>query len=396
MRATQKKINEAANIKGLPIEAHIVEPTVNDSFWVNLLGRGYPAPRKGFRWCTERLKIKTADRFILGKVAEYGEVIMVLGVRKSESTTRAQVMSLHEIKGSALSRHTRFPGAYVYAPIKSFSVDDVWEYLLTYQSPWGNNNADLLALYKDANAGECPLVVDDKTPPCGDSRFGCWVCTLVERDKSMEALVAGDEKWMEPLLRFRNLLFETQNKEKKSTYREPKRRHGRVDFIRDTDKVSYGPIKMVFRRGFLRRLLRVQEELRKEHPDEKITLISEEQLHEIRKIWQLEGVNKGDPLPRIYRDTTGSDLQWVSDDLGSIREEDEEKLLSICISKGIPAQLLFKLLEAERQSQGMSRRASIFKKLEAVLREEWRPLEDVVEERKTQIKNKIEAQYDIK
>lgn len=388
-----KKISKAAKVAGLPFETHILKPVLNDTFWVNLLGRGYPAPRSDFRWCTERLKIRTSDRFILNKVAEFGEVITVLGSRKSESATRAQIFSLYKISGSILSRHSRFPGAYVYTPIEDFSVADVWEYLMSYQSPWGSNNADLLDLYKDANAGECPWVVDDKTPPCGNSRFGCWVCTLIDRDKTMESLVSGDEKWMGDLLRFRSLLMDTQNKKKKQKYREYKRRHGKVQFIGESDKVTPGPIKMKYKKEFLKKLLKIQTKLRKKLPDRDITLISEDEIHEIRKIWQLEGVNQGDPIPKIYSEVTGSDLSWIKDDLGSFKEEDEEKLLSICISKGMPAQLVFKLLEVERQSQGMGRRSKVFSNLEKVLNEEWRPLEEVKKERKQEIQKRLGETY---
>ena len=87
-------INKAALEQDLPIEAHKVVPTTNDTFWVNLLGRGYPAPTTKFRWCTERMKIKPADRFILDKVADFGEVVMVLGARQGESSTRDQVLKL--------------------------------------------------------------------------------------------------------------------------------------------------------------------------------------------------------------------------------------------------------------------------------------------------------------
>ena len=62
---------------------------------------------------------------------------------------------------------------------------------------------------KDTDGGECPLVVDHQ-PSCGDSRFGCWVCTLVKQDKSMSAMVQNDleKSWMEPLLQLRNDLTE--------------------------------------------------------------------------------------------------------------------------------------------------------------------------------------------
>jgi DNA sulfur modification protein DndC len=85
IEASLVKMNDAAQQQGLPFSAHKVQPIIEDSFWVNLIGKGYPAPSQRFRWCTDRLKIQPANRFILDKVAEHGEVVVVLGVRKSES-----------------------------------------------------------------------------------------------------------------------------------------------------------------------------------------------------------------------------------------------------------------------------------------------------------------------
>lgn len=175
---TLERVNKKAEEKNLPFEAQKVMPNINDSFWVNLIGRGYPAPTSRFRWCTDRMKIKPANRFIENKVTEHGEVIMLLGVREQESATRQQLMRTYEVKEHVLRRHTSLPGAYVYAPISDWSVDDVWTFLFQVESPWGNNNRDLAAMYRDANAGECPLVIDDSTPSCGNSRFGCWDAQL--------------------------------------------------------------------------------------------------------------------------------------------------------------------------------------------------------------------------
>jgi DNA sulfur modification protein DndC len=127
---TLHKIDEIAKLRVMPFRAEKVLPTLNNSFWVNLIGRGYPAPTTRFRWCTERLKIEPANRFIAEKVTDYGEVIMVLGVRKTESTTRQQLMGAYQVKDHFLRRHSTLPGAYVYAPIEDFSTDDVWTYLL--------------------------------------------------------------------------------------------------------------------------------------------------------------------------------------------------------------------------------------------------------------------------
>ena len=57
-------------------------------------------------------------------------------------------------------------------------------------------------------SSEMIVVVDETTASCGNSRFGCWVCTLVDQDKSMTAMIQNDaeKEWMEPLLDFRNEL----------------------------------------------------------------------------------------------------------------------------------------------------------------------------------------------
>ena len=149
----------------------MVKPDLEDTFWVCLLGRGYPAPSNSFRWCTERLKIKNADRFIIEKVSQYGEAIVLLGTRKDESGTRQQLMNLYEIKGSLLNRHSKFAQTYMYCPLKDFLTEDVWNFLLQNKNPWGENNRDLLTMYQEANASECPLVVDSSTPSCGGGRL---------------------------------------------------------------------------------------------------------------------------------------------------------------------------------------------------------------------------------
>ena len=74
-----ERMEEAAKRSQLPIETNLVRPVLSDTFWVCMIGKGYPAPSNTFRWCTDRLKIKSANRFIEEKVSEHGEVIMVLG-----------------------------------------------------------------------------------------------------------------------------------------------------------------------------------------------------------------------------------------------------------------------------------------------------------------------------
>jgi DNA sulfur modification protein DndC len=381
-------MESAANKQGLPISTNLVRPEIKDSFWVCLLGLGYPAPSNNFRWCTDRLKIKNADRFITNKVSEYGEAIVVLGTRKDESGSRSQLMNLYEIKGSYLSRHSKFAQTYVYTPLRDFITEDVWNYLLQNKNPWGGNNRDLLALYQNADASECPLVVDTSTPSCGNSRFGCWVCTVVERDKSMENLIDSGEDWMEPLLELRQELKDTQDPEKKLEIRDFKRRDGHVTFHSDgTEKITPGPYKIGFRKQFLRKLLLAQNSIRKNGPDPKMSLILEEELHEIQRIWRMEQGDWENSVYQIYEEVTSNLIAPIQEDLGGFSNVEQEILDEVCESNDVPKLLVSRLLHAEFDSQGMTRHSKIYPKIGKILSEEWRG-EEKLDEITKEIKEK--------
>lgn len=376
-----ERIRDEAKERRLPFTSTKVQPAFAETFWVNLIGRGYPAPSRAFRWCTDRMKIQPADRFILDQVSTSGEVIVVLGVRKQESMTRAQVMSLAHIKGSLLSRHRTLPNTFVYTPIADFSTDDVWSYLLQNPNPWGSDNRDLLALYRSANAGECPLVVDETTPSCGNSRFGCWVCTVVSKDHAMEALVDGGETWMQPLLDFRNLLASTQDPEKKVEFRDAKRRNGQMRMKSDgSSTFSRGPYRFEFRKELLERLLKAQKAVRQDGPNGRMELIQHRELEEIRRIWKRECGDWDDSVPKIFKKVFGFDIDWIDDDLGAFSPDDAKLLRVVCERHGVPPLLVARLLDVEREVQGMARRASVFQNLAQILREEWRDERTVLRE----------------
>lgn len=365
-----KLIGEAAKKKNLPIQTAIVRPAVSDTFWVNILGKGYPAPSNQFRWCTDRMKIKPANRFILDQVAEYGEAVVVLGVRKNESATRNQVISLHKIPGQLLSRHSTLPNAFVYSPIVEFTTDDVWNFLLQAPNPWGGDNRRLVTLYRNAQQGECPLVIDTTTPSCGNSRFGCWTCTVVAADRSMEAMIENGEEWMEPLLEFRELLASTQDPAVKEKYREFKRRDGKVMLkTNDEEGIVYGPYKFSFRKEMLERLLRIQKDLVRQ--DKNFQLITLPELLEIRRLWQLEQQDWSDSVSQIFETVMGRPLEVLTDDVVSFSQSDLELLKDLCEESELPWQMVAKLLDVERLYDGTSRRKKVLEELSSVLSEHW-------------------------
>ena len=202
-------MEESAKRDELPFVPHRLTPDLNNTFWVNFIGRGYPFPRKKLRWCTDRLKIQPVNNFVKSAIAEYGEIIMVLGTRKAESQRRARTMAYYEKKRvrELLSPNPTMANELVFSPLEEWNDNDVWVFLMQYKNPWGYSNQELLTLYRGATAdNECPMMVEKNLPSCGKSRFGCWVCTMVEKDKSMEAMIANDDEkaWMTPLLEFRN------------------------------------------------------------------------------------------------------------------------------------------------------------------------------------------------
>ncbi len=380
-------INESAKKEDLPISAHPVVPKTDQTFWVNLIGKGYPAPNQTFRWCTERMKIDPVSEFILDKVAQFGEAVVVLGSRSQESNSRAQVISKHKIDGSALSRHSSLPNAYTYMPIETWSADEVWEYLMSSPCPWGGTNQQLFELYKGSNQGECPLVIDKSTPSCGNSRFGCWTCTVVTEEKALHGLIASGAEWMRPLLEFRNKLYQSRQPENSKEYRNYKRRTGRVAYnsgdINDDSVTEVrhvpGPYWLKVRRDFLRELLQIEKSIRSSGQD--IELITRPELHQIRQEW-LKDPNEPDwedSLPAIYREVYGHELDWVENDAGAFTKVDSSILEELSAKYRIPSSMVRKLLEAELQVAGLGKRRGILQKIESILRQDWEELDEVNE-----------------
>lgn len=88
------QINLAALQQELPITAHRLTPSLENRFWVNLIGKGYPAPRPKFRWCTDRLKISASTQFIQELSENHGEAILVLGQRRGDPDAAQELYKL--------------------------------------------------------------------------------------------------------------------------------------------------------------------------------------------------------------------------------------------------------------------------------------------------------------
>ena len=383
-------MKKAANEKNLPIEPRLLKPEVTQAYWVNLIGKGYPAPRHKFRWCTDRLKVAPSNRFIRNIVRSNSEAIVILGTRKTESSSRAAIMAKREAKRirERLCPHPQLPNSLIYTPVEDWTSDEVWLYLMQWENPWGHSNKDLFVMYRGATAdNECPLVIDTSTPSCGDSRFGCWVCTLVNQDKSMEAMILNDEakEWMQPLLDIRRELDIKNDRDK----RDFRRIFGKVQlFERNVDgEVSVepipGPYTKKWREHWLRRVLEAQTQIRQTAPEEfkEITLIQPEELSEIRRIWLEEKHEFDDSLPRIYKDVTGEEFKDLRRGIGSslLGLDEWNTLEEICGEDAMHLELMAKLLDTERQYHVKSYRTGIFQSLEKCFESSSRSKKDAID-----------------
>jgi len=306
VEGTLARIQRFSQQSSLNIEVNLLKPPPEDSFWVNMIGRGYPPPNRTFRWCTQRLKIDPVTTFVQQRMGHWSEAILHLGARRAESSTRAQTMANRD-RRNGLNRHPDLPRVWVSNPIEFLTTEEVWAYLLQKPNPWGGDNRPLYKLYASASNGECPIQIDTSTPSCGNSRFGCWTCTVVERDKASEGLLASGDERMEKLIEFRETLLD---------FRDPA--NGWRDKRRMNGNNGPGPLTIEARRELLKRLLALQEETHME-------VISPEELLLIQQMWKAaRDPDDGRGVARIVNKQRGIIMSANLRELNRLRELEEE------------------------------------------------------------------------
>ena len=272
----QREIREAANAFQLPVIVARTAPNDDHTFWVNLIGRGYPPPRRSFRWCTDRMKIQPTSTYIRKQADAAGYAILLLGVRRDESAIRASSVARCD-NGKRLNRHNDLPNCLVFRPIVDITTDEIWEFLATRPPPWGGSHEALIKLYRNAGGGECPVVTGlSDAPSCGttSSRFGCWTCTVVDKDRSLQGFVDAGFIEFTPLLDFRDWMVSIRDDPKR---RSARRRNGRLTFAANGDHIP-GPFTIATRAEMLDKLLGLQESMG-------VELISGAEVDRIRDIW---------------------------------------------------------------------------------------------------------------
>ena len=362
-------LGEAASRDGLPIKSCMVTPEYNNTYWTNIIGKGLPTPRMNgtFRWCTDRLKIKpSADKIKSIMSEENKEVVVLLGVRKAESIARKRRIEGREIINRMLNRHETIQNAYVYNPIVELTTDDVWKILLEHndgKTPWGSDNSELVALYSDADSGECPfagMINSGQTQSCGQSRFGCWCCTVVKDDKSLNGFIKSGHRELIPLAEFRSWLMSIRDLDR---YREKKHRDGTVYADKHGNK-GYGPFTWEARQLILTKLLETQRVINYE-------LITLDELRAIDEIWDREQDLSRRVLIDLYYGITGEKLPWDSYKEPLIDSEIVNTIEDMCEEYSVPSELVRNLILSVHQNKNYSNPKIMRKEIEKLLNQQW-------------------------
>lgn len=231
-----------------PARVRIVYPEVEDTYWVRMIGRGYPPPGPRFRWCTPKMKIKPSRKLHADKG------LFITGMRMGESQQRDI-----RLKNSCLSGGANECGSDVWvnqsgidvaAPIIHWTAEEVWYFLMMPGRKAIPETQLVVDLYGNTSM-----------------RFGCWMCTVVMKDRTMMALAKVGDVKIQKLLEFREWIVEESKK--------PENRYFRKDGRK-------GRLYIEFRYFILCKLLALQDELN-------LVLITKQELKSIEGLFASGG-----------------------------------------------------------------------------------------------------------
>jgi DNA sulfur modification protein DndC len=269
-RNSLERIRRAAALQEMPFQVHRLQPEIRHRYWVSVVGRGYAPPTLWFRWCTKGMRVRPMATFIKEIVSASGDVIVVLGLRRDESAAREASLKRYATARPFLGRYSSFRDAVAFTPIEDFKTEEVWQFLTQTPCPWGERNREIAKVYSMAR-GECLTysLRRGQGPSCGGSRFGCWTCTVVRKDRSGEGLAMHDERY-ELLVDFRDWLAEIRYD---AGRRWKRRRNG---------KPGPGPMRLSTRKEILQRVLSLETETG-------FQLIEDEEIRAIQDSWDRDG-----------------------------------------------------------------------------------------------------------
>lgn len=265
---TFEKLKKECLVYNIPLKFEILNPILNDRFFVKVIGRGYPTPTNIFRWCTDKLRINPVKQVI----DKNKNSVILLGIRNSESEQRDRTISKHITSNEYYLKQSGSSKNLIFSPVINHSLEDIWLTLRYNELPKSISYKKIRDIYQDAES-ECPVYREVKGASCGSSRFGCWTCTVVRKDKSMANLIDNGYSELEELYKFRNWILEFRdNVDYRCTYR----RNG---------VKGLGPFTLDARKIILEKLLKAEKK-------SGMKLISDKEIKRIYQLWDIDKNNE--------------------------------------------------------------------------------------------------------
>lgn len=294
-----KALRDYIHKHSLPAVVEVQEPTLSNDYLVNMVGGRMVATMPGTgRACADMLKVQT-NRQLKRRLKSMlpGPVVNVVGKRWDESAMRASNMAA---SGERPDATVEVNGERLLTPIAHFTIDDVWMTVGMAKLARESSTAaayetytDFEAMtkaYRDGNGGECMVSAfaygKAGSTTCG-ARFGCWTCTQVESDRSMENMVAETHPHFRNLLNIRQYILDNHwdPSSRRWLSREPNS-HGELTI----EPNAYSP---TFCRGLLRFIITAQvveeERAMAEGTEPAFEIFNERKLMAVQALWNRYG-----------------------------------------------------------------------------------------------------------
>lgn len=303
------KIQKWIDDYNLPGEIKVTQPPLSSQYMVSIIGGksiiSTPFTNKN---CTPDLKSHPLTKarvelFGHNDVANGRFVANVTGVRFSESERRKANMEGRAESPVQLVMTDAKENVFL-APIAYWDTDTVMEYiglasnqLLPFKTY--SDFVDVWQIYKEST-GECSVGRGDQPSKGCSARHGCWACTMVKDDKSMNAMVK-DEKYsyMRPLAAFRDYLLNTLFDMNRRTWVGRSIKYGYITFKPD----AYAPAEL---QKLLRYALTIDVEEQQKAAllgiKPRFQIISVEALFAIDAHWSLQGFTLPHAGLKIFRE----------------------------------------------------------------------------------------------
>lgn len=262
-RLLARQVLRSASKSCTSVDCRVVLPSIEDRFFVKVIGRGYAPPTNRFRWCTDKIRIRPVEKVVSSFA--FKKYDLLLGARFGESVARDKVLNARAMRDMGYYSSANKAATRNFLPIFDYSTSEVWETVIQNEMHLGVPASKLLGLYREAS-GECPIIRDPVSPPCGTARFGCWTCTVVSRDTTTESLIDHGYEALGPLNSFRNWLRAARDLHH---WRWPVRRNGMP---------GPGPFKISARKRILAKLQRAEIECG-------FRLIGNKEVARIERMW---------------------------------------------------------------------------------------------------------------